>query len=137
MLMTLPRMPSWRRFLKGITLFVLVGLILVSAITIRTYRSFPVMGKDQLLQLGNTGLTLLDRHNQEFFRFDAAGRRIIVPYESLPPHLTQALVAAEDKYFFEHPGISPIHIAQAAWRDLKARRLIYGGSTITQQLAKN
>ena len=54
-----------------------------------------------------------------------------------PPALVAGLVAVEDHRFFEHHGISPISIARAAWANLRAAAVVQGGSTLTQQLAKN
>jgi penicillin-binding protein 1A len=54
----------------------------------------------------------------------------------LPPHVGQAFIAIEDRRFFRHVGIDPWGIGRAIWRDLRARRMLEGGSTISQQLAK-
>lgn len=59
-----------------------------------------------------------------------------VPLRQMPPHLINAVVAVEDERFFKHKGIDYIAIVRAALADLYARRLVQGGSTITQQLAK-
>jgi penicillin-binding protein 1A len=55
----------------------------------------------------------------------------------LPPYLPKAFVAIEDRRFYSHLGIDPIGIARALLRDLAGRRGVEGGSTLTQQLAKN
>lgn len=60
-----------------------------------------------------------------------------IPYESLPALYVDAVVAVEDKRFWEHHGIDCLATARALWNDLRARSFIQGGSTITQQLAKN
>ena len=54
----------------------------------------------------------------------------------LPENLVRATLAAEDARFFRHPGIDPVAIARAAWTDLRAWRMVEGGSTITQQTVK-
>ncbi|WP_188389280.1 transglycosylase domain-containing protein [Priestia taiwanensis] len=54
-----------------------------------------------------------------------------------PEHVRQAFIAVEDKRFYEHDGIDVRAIARAAVTDIKAGRIVEGGSTITQQLAKN
>ena len=56
---------------------------------------------------------------------------------ALPPHVAQAFVAIEDRRFYSHWGIDPRGIARAAWRNLRGGGVREGGSTITQQLAKN
>ena len=63
--------------------------------------------------------------------------RIVVPMDEIPKRLIQAFLAAEDQQFYEHPGINPARILAAAIADLRAGRPVQGGSTITQQLAKN
>src|SRR5690242_1777750 len=55
---------------------------------------------------------------------------------SLPPVLVAATLAAEDRRFLLHPGVDPIALARAARRDVMERRIVEGGSTITQQVAK-
>jgi penicillin-binding protein 1A len=55
----------------------------------------------------------------------------------LPPYLPKAFVAIEDRRFFEHTGIDPVGVSRALFRDLTGASGIEGGSTLTQQLAKN
>jgi penicillin-binding protein 1A len=55
----------------------------------------------------------------------------------LPPYLPKAFVAIEDRRFYEHLGIDPIGVSRALFRDLTGTNGIEGGSTLTQQLAKN
>jgi penicillin-binding protein 1A len=57
--------------------------------------------------------------------------------KEMPRHLPQAVIATEDRRFYEHHGIDPIGLARAAWTNLRAGGIVQGGSTITQQLAKN
>ena len=63
--------------------------------------------------------------------------RVNVRYEDLPQHLIDAVVAMEDRSFFEHRGINPISIGRALYRDLRGDAVQQGGSTITQQYVKN
>lgn len=63
--------------------------------------------------------------------------RILVKLDSIPPLLGQALIAVEDKDFAHHYGVSPKGIARAMVANIKARRFVQGGSTLTQQLVKN
>lgn len=57
--------------------------------------------------------------------------------DSLPQTYIDAVLAVEDKRFYDHPGIDPIAIGRALINDIKAGAYVEGGSTITQQLAKN
>lgn len=60
-----------------------------------------------------------------------------VTLDELPETYLQAVVAVEDHRFYDHPGFDVISICRAAWHDLTTLSLEQGGSTITQQLAKN
>ncbi len=67
---------------------------------------------------------------------EAPAERVETPLRDLKPFVVQGLLATEDRFFYYHPGFDPVRIAEAAWADLRARRLIQGASTITQQLAR-
>lgn len=60
-----------------------------------------------------------------------------IPYEKLPRQLIQAVVATEDRRFFEHHGIDLWGIARAMFINVRAGHMVQGGSTVTQQVAKN
>ncbi|MEJ2654358.1 MAG: penicillin-binding protein 1B [Acidihalobacter sp.] len=63
--------------------------------------------------------------------------RILVRMSELPPLLPKALVSVEDRRFYQHHGVDPVAIGRALVADLRARRFVQGGSTLTQQLVKN
>jgi penicillin-binding protein 1A len=63
--------------------------------------------------------------------------RDYVPLDLLPRHVTGAVVATEDRRFFEHWGLDPVGLVRAMFANLRAGRVAQGGSTVTQQLAKN
>lgn len=63
--------------------------------------------------------------------------RSYVPYAEIPDDWKHAIVSAEDGNFFHHPGVDPKHIVRAMWQNLKAGQVVAGGSTLTQQTAKN
>lgn len=60
-----------------------------------------------------------------------------VQVDDLPPHVWQAILAVEDRRFFDHFGVDVLGLARAFWANYKAKKMVQGGSTITQQLAKN
>lgn len=60
-----------------------------------------------------------------------------VPLADLPETYVNAVIAAEDKRFYKHPGIDILSIGRALFNDIRAGKMVEGGSTITQQLVKN
>lgn len=64
-------------------------------------------------------------------------RRILVTFEDLPSHVIYAFIAAEDRRFFDHPGIDYQGILRASLRIIQTGKISGGGSTITQQLARD
>jgi len=62
--------------------------------------------------------------------------RIVVPSEAMSPWLKHAIVAIEDKRFYEHRGVDVRGMARAVWADVSNRGTVQGGSTITQQFVK-
>ena len=81
-------------------------------------------------------ITFLDNEGRIIASYgDIYGQSI--QYENLPKNLVNAVIVTEDKRFFFHPGIDIKGIVRAAIVNLKAGRIVQGGSTITQQLAKN
>jgi penicillin-binding protein 1A len=82
------------------------------------------------------GVTLLDAEGGVLGRSgDLYGETVRVT--DLPRHVADAVIAIEDRRFRSHHGIDPIGLARAAITNLRAGRIVQGGSTITQQVAKN
>src|SRR5687768_14325946 len=79
---------------------------------------------------------LYDRSGAVIAEF-AVERRTVVTYRDIPEHLRNAIVASEDGNFFRHVGLSIPRMALALARDIFSRDRVPGGSTITQQLARN
>jgi penicillin-binding protein 1A len=63
--------------------------------------------------------------------------RLIVPFHDIPDPLVQAVLATEDRSFYRHWGVQPTALLRAAFANLRRGRTSQGGSTITQQLARN
>ena len=91
---------------------------------------------DDWLEQDTFAVTILDRYGQEI------GRRGVlqndsVPLSDLPDHLIQATLATEDRRFYYHFGIDVIGTTRALMENVRAQGVVQGGSSITQQLAKN
>jgi penicillin-binding protein 1B len=63
-------------------------------------------------------------------------KRRLVTYEEIPPHMIQAVIAIEDRSFFEHGGINYLRTLKCGIEDILSRHMSCGGSTLTQQLAR-
>lgn len=81
-------------------------------------------------------VTILDGAGRELAIYGGPGSRA-VPIERLPQHVLDAVIATEDRRFYSHFGIDPLGIVRAAFINLTSGRVVQGGSTLTQQLAKN
>jgi len=81
-------------------------------------------------------IVILDRHDRVLLKTGGREAKPVVLNE-LPPALPHALIATEDKRFYSHPGFDVIGLMRAMRENMKQGRIVQGGSTITQQLAKN
>jgi penicillin-binding protein 1C len=92
-----------------------------------------------LLAIGSDpGLVLTDRYGHELRTTRAAdgSRRRWVSLDEMDPDLVAAFLASEDRRFFRHGGVDARAVGRAAWNNLRAGRIVSGGSTITMQLAR-
>ena len=78
---------------------------------------------------------VMDRHGRPAFSFYSE-QRTDITIDRISARMIQAIVAVEDRRFYSHHGIDPVRVVSAAWRNVRARRIREGGSTITQQLAR-
>jgi penicillin-binding protein 1C len=85
-----------------------------------------------------SSLTVLDADGRVLRQVatGAGGRESWVPLDRISAHLQRAVVISEDRRFEQHGGVDPVGVARALWLDLRARRLAYGGSTLTMQLVR-
>lgn len=104
------------------------GLFIVYTVTYPDPVSMRPKGAGAVIRiLGADGSVIAERGTS----------RAYIPLDMLAPSAADAVVAIEDQRFYQHPGVDPIGVIRAAFVNLRAGRLVEGGSTITQQLAKN
>jgi penicillin-binding protein 1A len=131
------RLYGWRKVAnelmsEGFTLLC-GGLVLMYALAIP---AFEEMDEAKIFSTGRYSVKFLDREGREI------GQRGIlhndaVPLEEIPDYLIKATLATEDRRFFEHIGIDFLGTARAFVENVRAGETVQGGSTLTQQLAKN
>lgn len=80
---------------------------------------------------------IYDCNGNEIANIHADENRMPVKMSQIPEHLKNAFVAVEDVRFYEHSGVDPRGIVRAIWSNITNKGVAEGGSTITQQLAKN
>jgi len=119
-------------FSEGATLGTL-GLIAMLALAIPAFR---MTSDDDWLKKSELSVTFLDRYGNE------VGQRGVrhndsIPLDQFPDHLIKAVLATEDRRFYEHFGVDLTGTARALATNARAGGVVQGGSTLTQQLAKN
>jgi penicillin-binding protein 1A len=130
------RLKGWRRLANEVASESLTigtaGLVVMFALAIPAFQEFD----ESRFLTGRYAVKFLDRNGNEL------GKRGIlhndaVPLEEIPDSLIKATLATEDRRFFEHWGIDVIGTARALVTNLQANEVVQGGSSITQQVAKN
>ncbi|MBY0449532.1 MAG: PBP1A family penicillin-binding protein [Cyanobacteria bacterium] len=134
-------MTPWRRFLGFLNGLVFCsiagGVLLVIALVIWAGRGLPSI--EGTLEEGvdpNRG-TQIYSTDGELIMSQGRYHHKQVKLEEVSPAFVDALLSTEDRRFYWHPGVDPIAIARAIVRDIVHRRIMEGGSTLTQQLARN
>ena len=107
---------------RHVTLIVSEGVV-ADIISVRQRESLPFVSLEPPLLSGMRGSS---RQVREW-----------VPYAHIPPDLIKTVLAVEDRRFFSHIGVDPVAIGRALWANITRGGVVQGGSTITQQLAKN
>src|SRR5580658_2200778 len=122
------------RLVKAGVFLTIWGLIALVAIVIWAAYDLP-RPESALDAVRRPALVLQDRNGSTFATYgDLVGEALRL--SDLPPELPAAVVAVEDHRFYHHSGIDFIGLARAMWVNVTHGRLVQGGSTITQQVAK-
>ena len=123
-----------RRFFR-LLLFLIVAPLLFGAIWLFSQDAWHALTLEKIYSSEET-LLIKDRDGTIVSRLYLHENRVSVGSETLPDHVRNAFLAAEDARFYSHPGFDLIRIAGAALNDLKAGSYVEGASTVTQQLIK-
>ncbi len=123
-----------RRFLRVVFLLFFTPL-LCGAVWLFSQDAWHMLDLDKICETEET-LLVTDRSGEVVSRLYLNENRVSVGLETLPEHVKNAFLAAEDARFYSHPGFDLIRIAGAALHDLRAGSYVEGASTITQQLIK-
>lgn len=115
---------------------ILAFLILTPIVTYALYYN-DISDQERLMNRNNTGVVLNDKNGQPFYSVGRAEHRTMVPLDQISPEMQHALIASEDKDFYKHDGFSVSGIFRSLFNNVSTGSITGGGSTITQQLAKN
>jgi len=130
-----PRRRWGIRLLKYLLILAIWGSLAVGVMLVWFARDLP-RPEAALDAARRPSLILQDRNGATFATFgDVVGEPLRL--KDMPPFLPAAAVAVEDRRFWSHPGFDFIGLARALWVNITSGRLSQGGSTITQQVAKN
>lgn len=124
--------PWWKSTLKRLTLWGFgLGIPLLAIVF------FTLPNIDNLNKFTKTPSILLKSEDGEIIGSFGDIYGDYIPFKELPRSLVDAVVATEDRNFYHHFGVDPFGMARALVADIRARHFVQGGSTITQQVAKN
>ncbi|MCX7973561.1 MAG: penicillin-binding protein 1C [Candidatus Aminicenantes bacterium] len=131
-----------RPLLKVLSLKPLVrGIVILffSSLFIFYFSTYLPLPASLLSPMPMISLEIRDRHGIRLREVlsDIGGRCRWLKLENISPYLIKATIAAEDKYFFFHPGINILSLARATYQNISKGQIVSGGSTISQQLARN
>ena len=116
----------------------IVAFLVITPVATYAYYARDISDQERLMNRNNTGIVLTDKDGAPIYSVGRAQRREVLPLEDIAKVTQQALIASEDKNFYEHGGFSPFSILRALYTNVASKNLTgYGGSTLTQQLAKN
>ncbi len=116
----------------------LAGLAILGAVGVYVYfaSTLPALPSFGRFRQDSAESTLVRAWDGTPLAEFASERREILPFEAFPKQLVQAFVAIEDRRFYEHSGVDYRGMLRAALANLRAGRVVQGGSTITQQVAR-
>ncbi len=133
------RRRRWLRWavMAALVLVLVTGLgVAAAAFWVLTILPGSLPSVSQLERFDASEGTKVYDDNDELITEFHVERRIFVPLAQIPKALREAIIATEDARFYSHYGVDPMGIARAVYQNFRRGRIVEGGSTITQQLAK-
>jgi penicillin-binding protein 1C len=132
---------AWsRRATKTLAVALAIALLAVVALVVRAATTpLPTeLAAAARATAGSESIRFVDRDGRPLreLRADDATRARVVPLAEVSDDLVHAVLAAEDRRFYEHPGVDPVAVARAAASDVAHARVVSGASTLTMQLAR-
>jgi penicillin-binding protein 1A len=131
------RIRKLRLFGLLLILFILGSLSFTFGLVTSIASEVPSLDPGRLQQREVDGYVFDSKGHRVLAVLRGSQSRILVPSAKIAPLMKQAIVAIEDKRFYEHRGVDVHGIMRAVWQDLRNKRVVEGGSTITQQFVKN
>ena len=122
-------------FAFGILATVFAGL--VGGGIFEVMKKSPKVNPENIKYEMSENSTIVDKDGNEIDSIKTNENRDIVEIDKVPDNLKNAFVAVEDRRFYKHSGIDPMSIVGSALENLKSGSIVRGGSTLTQQLARN
>ncbi|MBL0941638.1 MAG: transglycosylase domain-containing protein, partial [Alphaproteobacteria bacterium] len=120
---------------KAIILLAIWGSVCMGALVVWFGYDLPDIGRLQAVTR-KPGISIVGQDGTLIATYgDIYGST--VAQKNLPPYIPQAILATEDRRFYNHFGVDIWGIMRAMWTNYRAQRIVQGGSTLTQQLAKN
>jgi len=127
---------GWKIVIVVLGIIIFIPLFFISSVQIGVFGRLP--GKKELISFRNATASVVLSHEGETIGRFFSENRITIPFDQMPAHLINSLVATEDARFYEHSGIDSRSLVRVVFKSiLFSDRSSGGGSTITQQLAKN
>lgn len=115
-----------------------LGVLLIIALVTYFYYATTISDPERLMNYNSTGVVLLDKNGETFYTSGTADKGERLALDQISDYTEKALISSEDKNFYDHGGFSVISIIGALFANLRSGDVTgYGGSTLTQQLAKN
>ena len=134
----MPPWPSWRVVRWILLPPLLLAVLAVAGVAVAAYVYWPTdLPPAKALEEYTPSVgSRVYADDDEFLTEFQAEKRIFVPFQQIPPALRNAIIAVEDARFYSHFGVDVRGILRAAYANFRHGRVVEGGSTITQQLAK-